>query len=70
MTETGWLIEWFGHQKWWNGEGYGMQDFTSDSFRAVRFARKQDAEVVMDCTPWEFRTSLNLVVTEHQWESL
>lgn len=60
--ETGWLIEgrtnmnnvpiWFAGESCW----------TTDSLRAIRFARKVDAEKMMSF----FRDSTS-VATEHQW---
>jgi len=39
--ETGWLIE-KDNIEWWTGSGW-----TQDSYEAVRFARKEDAERVI-----------------------
>lgn len=73
--EIGWLIERadFGRPMWWCGSialhSGGLTDrdgsrWTTDSLRAVRFAREQDARIVAEqivgySAPW--------VVTEHMW---
>ncbi|MCH8178172.1 MAG: hypothetical protein IIA02_00100 [Proteobacteria bacterium] len=61
MDERGWLIEWSlpdgaGPTYWTGGEHdpshkrarAGVAEFSRDSLKAVRFARKEDAEKVLD----------------------
>ncbi len=65
MTETGWLIElvsrlglpptWFAFD---DDSGY----FTADSLKALRFARKQDAQAYIDDVGWT-----ECIATEHEW---
>lgn len=59
--ETGWLIEspGSGQPHWWPG-GY---PYTADSLKAVRFARREDAEAVMRYMP----DGHLLRATEHVW---
>ena len=43
MTETAWMIEnHAGQPEWWTGDGW-----TTDAGHGLRFARKQDAEVIL-----------------------
>jgi hypothetical protein len=66
MRETGWLCEW-NHRtgpEWWSlqaTEGEGGY-FTKDSLKALRFARKQDAEAYIEEAGWT-----EIVATEHEW---
>lgn len=63
--ETAWLIEFFGHgSPAYYGkteEGLGM---TGDHSVAVRFARKEDADMVIDDFGW---TRPNVQAIEHMW---
>jgi hypothetical protein len=63
--ETAWLIEFFGHgSPTYYGkteEGLGM---TGDHSVAVRFARKEDADMVIDDFGW---TRPNVQAIEHMW---
>ena len=65
--EIGWLIELRGTRTegplWWriadaNGEG----GFSNDSIKALRFARKEDAQAYIDDVGWT-----EVIPTEHQW---
>lgn len=63
--ETGWLIELRGGppQWWYLGEdGEDGQGWTSDSLKALRFARKQDAEAYIGNVGWT-----EAFATEHEW---
>jgi hypothetical protein len=68
-VETGWLIETAidGRPHWWNGHAFKADEWTCDSLQAIRFARKEDAEVVMArcCVARE-----PMSATEHQWGPL
>ena len=63
MTETGWLIEQCSSKTgafkalWWDGE-----DWTSDSTKAIRYARAQDAQREIDVVGWTEASP-----SEHQW---
>ena len=63
--ETAWLIEFFGqggptyYGK--TDEGLGM---TADHMAAVRFARKEDADMVIDDFAW---TRPDVQAIEHMW---
>ena len=65
--ETGWLIELQRRSSpptWWSladTEGEGGY-FTPDSLKALRFARKEDAQVYIDDIGWT-----EAIPTEHQW---
>jgi len=65
--ETGWLCEMpsrSGPPTWWSltdTEGDGGY-FTSDSSKALRFARKEDAQAYIDEAGWT-----EIIPTEHQW---
>lgn len=65
VPETGWLIELRGNSpQWWSltdTEGEGGY-FTNDSLKALRFARKQDAEAVIEDIGWT-----EAFASEHQW---
>lgn len=69
MSETreiGWLCEWNlrNGPEWWSledAQGEGGY-FTKDSTKALRFARKQDAEAYINDAGWT-----EIVATEHQW---
>lgn len=59
MDENGWLIEQRGNVPcWWDGEG----EWTTDSRKALRFARKQDAETYIDEVGWT-----EAFASEHIW---
>lgn len=61
-VETGWLIERVpstGVPHWWDGCGW-----TTNSLAAVRFARKCDAQAVIDNVMGAFYKT---TATEHQW---
>jgi hypothetical protein len=53
MTEYGWLIELKPeHQRrpiYYGENDEGVLGWTADSLRAIRFARKEDAEMVIEC---------------------
>jgi hypothetical protein len=57
--ETGWLIQ-KDNIEWWTGSGW-----TQDSYEAVRFARKEDAERVIFGFPAVWAS--NSTATEHAW---
>lgn len=64
--ETGWLVE---HQNggpcWWGQTPDGEDAFgwTKDSLKALRFARKEDAEAYIAEVGWN-----DVTATEHQWQ--
>lgn len=74
--EVGWLIEkkhdlLYGRESWWCGMVWIQEsatrkerfyDFTTESTRAVRFARKKDAEAVIEL--YDLR---ECIATEHAW---
>jgi hypothetical protein len=67
-TETGWLIEstWADcSPHWWTLEPGSMVYWTKDSAKALRFARREDADNFashfLDGDDFEVR------ITEHQW---
>lgn len=66
VEETAWLIELnqsVSHTPAWYGETVeGMLGVTTDSLKAVRFSRKQDAEAVMQDIGWT-----EAFVSEHMW---
>lgn len=59
MSETGWLIEkqFCGQPHWW-----GERERTTDSLRAARFSRKQDAEMIIRAVDLA-----DAFATEHMW---
>lgn len=64
--ETGWLLEWLHGTgpEWWtlaNSQGQGGY-FAKDSIKALRFARKEDAQAYIDDVGWT-----EIVPTEHEW---
>lgn len=61
MSELGWLIEKDG-PLWIFCNGWGGFDWTSDSLKAIRFARRQDAEQVM-----QMIESADCKATQHKW---
>ena len=71
-AETGWLIETthIDGTPWWLMPcSFSVPDeegdvWTKDSLKAVRFARKEDAENVILEVGW---TSPPAIATEHQW---
>lgn len=74
MSERAWLVEWrFNGVQWLYLTG-GSFNFTSDPNKALRFARREDAEAAM---AWarEFdrrrglRETGETTVTEHEWTS-
>ena len=70
-TEVGWLIEVRNPTRWWTGysgnRAIGNTDarWSSDPSRAIRFARKLDAERVIHANPHMIRAGA--VATEHCW---
>lgn len=67
MAKTGWLIEsnhvdgtphWFAL-----GAEFENGDWTKDSVKALRFARRQDAEAYISDIGWT-----SAVATEHAWD--
>lgn len=63
-AETGWLLERLvGNSPVWF-DGTSQNHWTCDSIKAVRFARKQDAETIRDMLG--MNTGL-WVATEHEW---
>lgn len=67
MTETAWLIEFPADStvplpRWWNGRNPQVSAMATDSLEAVRFARREDAQLVID------RVLMGVgVPTEHGW---
>lgn len=64
--ERGWLCEWRLRTgpEWWSIEdtqGEGGY-FTRDSVKALRFARRRDAEAYIEDAGWT-----EIVATEHEW---
>lgn len=59
--ETGWLIEFTSPSGiiWWAGNTV----WTADAYKAVRFARKVDAETVIACDMRLY----GCTALEHQW---
>lgn len=48
VPEKAWLIEAAGDRPmWWNGDGATSNDFTEDHNRAIRFATKESASLVI-----------------------
>ena len=71
MTESGWLIERTSTPpKWWTGcdSGFG-EAWTTDSLSAVRFARKEDAEMVIVATLL-LKPKGNVLAIEHEWVNI
>lgn len=64
--ETAWLIE---HRGTGHAPTYwaGGKEFTFDHLRAIRFARKEDAEQVMRSTEQMKYTTRDLVAADHMW---
>lgn len=64
--ELGWLIEFKPeHQPrptYYGENGEGVLGWTSDSLSAIRFARKQDAELVIECEGFT-----EAFACEHRW---
>lgn len=71
-TETGWLIERLSPPEWyaggpctrwqWRHEIDAPDLWTTDASKALRFARKQDAETLI-----HFEGYIGAIATEHQW---
>jgi hypothetical protein len=59
--ETGWLIELKGGTPSWFQLGDG-DNWTSDSLKALRFARKQDADAYIEDIGWT-----EAFASEHEW---
>lgn len=67
MDEHGWLIERASPPRWWDG-AYS-NTWTTDSTIAVRFARKRDAEAVLELLR-RFATQMDdATTTEHLWNA-
>ena len=72
MKESGWLIEMSlesvgGPPCWWTGKfktGY-LDSWSSNPIEVVRFARKEDAERVINGTLKKYFKAAR--ATEHQW---
>lgn len=66
MTESGWLIELKASVQptptYYGENGEGVLGWTTDHMSAVRFARKEDAQLVIDCEGWT-----EAVPVEHSW---
>jgi hypothetical protein len=63
--ETGWLIELRGQSpQWWylGDDGEDGQGWTRDSLKALRFARKQDADAYIENVGWT-----GAFASEHEW---
>lgn len=64
-AERGWLIEWpptpDSQPRWWHPE----HGWTVDASRAIRYARKEDAEA--EIRRWRFVSTI--CATEHTWLS-
>lgn len=60
--ERGWLIELKGTTPTWCFSLYGDDTWTADAARALRFARKQDAESVINEIGWT-----EAFASEHVW---
>lgn len=70
MTERAWLIERSAsisgsRASWWTGRS--LTDFTFDAGKAVRFARREDAEAVRIGILKPVINGWRLAVTEHAW---
>lgn len=64
--ETGWLIETTAYGDdihYWNGHMFDDDDWTKDSIEAVRFARKEDAQKIIDYIGWDN----GVFAIEHGW---
>lgn len=66
-VETGWLIEMLveGVPHWWSprkGETPAQSGWSTMANDAIRYARKWDAEMVIEEIGWE-----DVTATEHQW---
>lgn len=62
--KTGWLIE-TGDHKYWDGRAADGTAFTSEHLEAVRFARKEDADRIINWLLEKHRVFL--VAREHSW---
>lgn len=64
--QTAWLIEFFGQggPTYYGKTDEGTLGMTGDHSLAVRFARKIDADMVIDDTGW---TRPNVQAVEHMW---
>lgn len=63
--ETAWLIELRGNEpKWWSLLQEPEPDWTRDASKALRFARKQDAEAYINDIGWT-----EAFASEHMWPS-
>lgn len=61
QVETGWLVEsGTSPALWWNGIGW-----TADSWSAMRFARRQDAETYIKFE--RRRVGAEAIATDHMW---
>ena len=71
MSEQGWLIESaLGGQPVWLKESEcrtGIHDITTDASRAVRFARKQDAESMIRVLQRSMVIGGEWKATGHEW---
>jgi hypothetical protein len=75
--ESGWLIEWYRYStgdpkqpEWWTGHPFGgSAGFSTDSTKAVRFARQIDAErfIPLIAKAAASNIDLDLKATEHIW---
>lgn len=67
-AETGWLVERkMGVPHWWGRHTPTLEDedafgWTDDSLRAIRFARKEDAEAYIEEVGWN-----DVIASEHMW---
>lgn len=70
-TETGWLIETRdsnGKPRWWGDlDGDGLATWTADSFKAIRFARKEDAERAINAAECLDVMRTECAATHHLW---
>lgn len=66
MDETAWLIEFFGQGRptYYGKTDEGVLGMTADHNVAIRFARKIDADVVIDDVGWS-RPDVQAI--EHMW---
>ena len=60
--ETGWLVELKGTQPTWLENVFGDDTWTADASKAIRFARKRDAEHVIAEVGWT-----EAFASEHIW---
>lgn len=77
VDSRGWLVEWryHGSVQWlylWAVAGGGFS-FTADASKALRLARREDAEAVLEwARDMDLKRGLHsstFLVTEHVWES-